>query len=307
MSDSSPLMKDGLDKRAVAHISKHIKAAWSPFSESAFRRRANRGLERLELKQRVDHIIAALVHTLPDDYARVDAIYRKVADSWESLPQGDLLAEFSAWPVIDSVPVLGLEMPELALETLGRLTRHFSAEFAVRPFIETHESLTLSVFERWTTHEDPEVRRLVSEGCRPLLPWGKQLRRFKEDPAPILPLLDALKDDPSETVRRSVANNLNDISKHHPDLVISVCSGWLKDASDERRWIVRHATRTLVKAAHPGVWGLLGYTRNPKVEVSNLSVHPQSIRLGDHVVIAFDLTSRGRRSQNLVVDYAVHH
>ena len=92
------------------------------------------------------------------------------------------------------------------------------------------------------------MRRLVSEGTRPRLPWAPRLRAFQQDPRPVIELLELLKDDPSLYVRRSVANNLNDIGKDHPQLLAALAKRWLKGASDERRWIVKHALRSADQA-----------------------------------------------------------
>jgi 3-methyladenine DNA glycosylase AlkC len=96
------------------------------------------------------------------------------------------------------------------------------------------------------------VRRLVSEGTRPRLPWAPRLRAFMRDPRPVLELLEWLKDDPSLYVRRSVANNLNDIGKDHPDLLFATAERWMKDANENRHWIIRHALRSAVKRGDPG-------------------------------------------------------
>jgi 3-methyladenine DNA glycosylase AlkC len=162
-----------------------------------------------------------------------------------------------------------------------------------------------AVLRRWTKDDSEHVRRLASEGARSRLPWATRVPALIEDPGPVLTVLDRLKDDPALYVRRSVANNLNDIAKDHPDRVLDVCETWLHGASEERRWIVQHATRTLVKSGHPRVWALLGFTRRPHVEVSKIAVSPRRVRVGDEVSFSFHLTSTARVGQHLVVDYAV--
>jgi 3-methyladenine DNA glycosylase AlkC len=157
-----------------------------------------------------------------------------------------------------------------------------------------------------TDPSDP-VRRLASEGIRPRLPWASRLKELQRDPAPVLAILDQLIDDDSLLVRRSVAKNLNDINKDHPDLVVSTCTQWLKGAGDERRWVIKHATRSLVKQGHPGVWPLLGFTANPRVQVSGLSLGTEQLRLGGALEIGFQIRSLSKRQQRLVVDFAVHH
>ena len=131
------------------------------------------------------------------------------------------------------------------------LTRRFSAEFSIRPFLVRDQARTLARLLEWTTDPDPHVRRLCSEGSRPRLPWGMRLTAFVQDPGPVLPILERLKDDPSLYVRRSVANHLGDIAKDHPERVFALCQAWLDGASNERKWLIRHALRHPAGKGHP--------------------------------------------------------
>lgn len=301
-------MKDGLGSDAVKRIATALSAADSGFDTQAFRRSAMRGLKALELKARVGHVIGALRKHLPQDTLQALDVLVRAGANWEPRPEGagDFFS-FAAWPVIDFVGAHGLDHPEESLDALRKLTGLFSAEFAIRPFLERHERLTLTRLRRWTKDPDPNVRRLVSEGTRPRLPWGGRLKRFQSDPTPVIRLLERLKDDDALYVRRSVANNVNDISKDHPDRVVELVSKWSRNASDERLWIVRHATRTLVKAGHPGALKVLGFDPKAKVDVVGLSVTPRTLKLGGALTLNFELRSRARRAQPLIVDYAVHH
>jgi 3-methyladenine DNA glycosylase AlkC len=200
-----------------------------------------------------------------------------------------------------------LNDPQRSLAVLRRLTPLFSAEFAIRPFLEKHTDSTLRELTLWCNDANEQVRRLVSEGTRPRLPWGRRLKLFIDDPTPVLSLLERLKDDPSEYVRRSVANNLNDIAKDHPQTVIKRCADWTLDGNDDRAWVVRHATRTLVKQGYPGVYKLLEYTEKPKVSIKALKLNPVRLSVGDSFTMSFELVSENTQTQNLVVDYAVHH
>lgn len=159
----------------------------------------------------------------------------------------------------------------------------------------------------WAGHEHPAVRRLASEGCRPRLPWGVRLQNLVEDPRPILPILEKLKHDPEEAVRRSVANNLNDITKDHPEVVMKVVARWQgeNDSSKEINKIIEHALRTLVKKGDSQALGLLGYPSDPQIVVRELRVEPVSIAIGDEVTFHYELESTADRDQNLMVDYVV--
>jgi len=301
------LMKDGLGKAAVERIAESLARTIPGFPKKAFAADAEAGLEALELKERVRHIIGVLHKYLPEDFNEVADILIQLKANWIPGEPGDSLGGFAAWPIIDYVGEHGLGHPEKALDVLKELTGLFSAEFAIRPFISQHFELTFQRLEQWCSDPDEHVRRLVSEGTRPRLPWGTRLPQFINDPSPVFRLLEKLKDDSSEYVRRSVANNLNDISKDHPDAVIALCRRWKKPASPEREWIIRHATRSLVKAGHPDVFGLLGYTENPRMQIQSLDVVPKQIRLGESLEFTVVLKSKAAEPQKVVVDYAVHH
>lgn len=186
------------------------------------------------------------------------------------------------------------------------LTQRFTAEFSIRAFLEKHPERTLARLRQWAADPSPHVRRLVSEGTRPRLPWAPRLRAFQRDPAPVIELLQLLKDDPELYVRRSVANNLNDIGKDHPALLVDVARRWLRDASPERRWIVNHALRSAVKRADAGALAALGYGGEAAVKVRGVAITPASPRIGGRVEIRFDVVSTSRKAQRLMVDLVVH-
>ncbi len=158
----------------------------------------------------------------------------------------------------------------------------------------------------WATDPSAHVRRLVSEDTRPRLPWAPRLRAFQQDPRPVLALLELLKDDPSLYVRRSVANNLNDIGKDHPALLFATAERWLHNASETRQWIVRHALRSAVKRGEQGALRVLGFGVAAKVTIKNAKVSPARVSKGATVQMSFDLANPTPRAQRLVVDLCVH-
>lgn len=301
------LMKDGLDAAAVERIAGSLARVAPNFAKTQFVSDAIDGLVPLELKSRVRHISAALNNHLPADFEKAAEILLSLKSNWIPGDPEDSLGGFAAWPVIDYVGEYGLDHPEIALTVLKELTSLFSAEFSIRPFIIRYFELTYRHLDQWCDDSDEHVRRLVSEGTRPRLPWGQRLPSFIVEPSPVFQLLEKLKDDPAEYVRRSVANNLNDISKDHPDQVIALCRRWLNAAGPDREWIIRHATRTLVKSGHPEVFGLLGFTENPRLEVRSLNVLPKQIYLGEAVEFSFKLQSTNSKPQSVIIDYAIHH
>lgn len=300
------LMKTGLNDKAVARIAAALSQVVAHFPAKDFHREAIRGLAGLELKQRVRHIIAVLSRYLPGDFPQAAEILMQLKNHWDRGDGHDPLWGFAAWPLIDYVAVHGLFHPHVSLKALRHLTPLFSAEFAVRPFIVQHPEIVLGQLHRWCQDPDEHVRRLVSEGTRPRLPWGQRLTQFIADPVPVLALLEKLKDDASEYVRRSVANNLNDISKDHPNVVLQTCRHWFKSSDKNRQRLVRHATRSLVKAGCPAVFSLLGYSKVPRLRVQTWAVNKSRVRVGGVLGIRVALRSRSRVEQRLVIDYAVY-
>jgi 3-methyladenine DNA glycosylase AlkC len=189
---------------------------------------------------------------------------------------------------------------------LKELTQRLTAEFGIRPFLDRLPDPTLAILSQWVKDPSEHVRRLVSEGTRPRLPWGMQLKGFISNPAATLHLLEALKDDPSEYVRRSVANHLNDMAKDHPDFVCEVARRWWKDAGMERRKTIRHALRTLVKQGHKEALAILGY-ETVKVRVTGMRLEPAFVAIGGKLSMEVELVlSEGQASQ-VVLDYAIHY
>ncbi len=303
------LIHAGLVREAGAVLARHAR----DFDERGFVRRATRGLDELEMKARAMQIADALEATLPARFADAAELLEAAlapAEAGEAMAQLEGLQAglrgWILWPVGEVVARRGLAEPERALRTLHALTQRFTAEFAIRPFVVAHPELVFATLARWVHDPSPHVRRLVSEGSRPRLPWGLQLKTLIADPSPTLPLLAALQDDGSEYVRRSVANHLNDIAKDHPALVADWLRRHLPGASAERRALLRHASRTLIKAGDPAVleaWGL----GQPFRGEAGFGIAPARIRLGEAVTLQLTLRSTAAKPQRLVIDYAVHH
>ena len=307
--------KNLLDARVVRDIAHHMRRAWPLFDAARFEATALGGLDALEMKARAMQIAGALEATLPADFAHAAEVIEASlgppgdGDDLATLRSGDGgLAGWAVWPLCEFVVRRGLHCPERALRTLHALTQRFTAEWALRPFIVAHPALCFATLQRWCTDPSAHVRRLVSEGSRPRLPWGLRLHSLVADPSPTLPLLRALQDDGSEYVRRSVANHLNDIAKDHPAIVVQWLHDFLPDASRERRRLLAHASRTLIKQGHaPAMqaWGLGSALRGS----AKLCVSPKAVRIGQTLQLQLQLTLRSTaaKAQPLQIDYAVHH
>ena len=298
------LMKDGLDNKALKRIGQSIAKVDNQFDADGFIRSARRGLNGLELKERVSHIIGVLNCFLEPSFEQHVENMSRLPDVWDYGEEDDSLSGFAAWPVIDYIAEYGMDFPEAALNALENLTSLFSAEFAIRPFIVQHFDITYPRLFSWCDHPSEHVRRLASEGIRPRLPWGMQLKAFIHDPEPIFPILETLRFDESDYVVRSVANNLNDISKDHPDLVISKMKSWKKTDNGKTDWIIKHATRSLVKQGHPENFSLLGFTKSENIKVTKFTVD-KAIQIGQKLNFSFELKNTVATESYIVVDYKI--
>jgi 3-methyladenine DNA glycosylase AlkC len=216
------------------------------------------------------------------------------------------MAPFLYLPHVFFVAEQGLDHFEASMRAQYELTQRFTAEFSLRAFLVRYPGPTLARLQTWASDRDVHVRRLVSEGTRPRLPWAPRLRAFQRDPRPVLALLERLKDDPERYVRRSVANNLNDIGKDHPALLIATCRRWLKGAPPERKWVIRHALRSAVKRGDQGALAVLGYSDGAKVAIQHVTLMPRRVRVGGAVTLGFDVVSTARTWQDLLVDFKVY-
>jgi len=301
------LMKEGLNIASAKRIAGAISQVYPDFAAELFLQQIDSGLASLELKQRVNHFIDVMAKHLPQDFAQCHHIFIQLKPHWNFGDPKDPLRSFAAWPVTDFVAKYGIDSPDLAFECLHYLTSLFSAEFAIRPFIEKYPELSSKYLAQWVTDEDPHVRRLTSEGTRPRLPWGIRLQGFCQDPTPNLELLEQLKDDDSEYVRRSVANHLNDIAKDNPAIVISLCKRWQTNTSAKTQWVIKHACRSLIKSGNPQVFPLLGFTESPALSVSALSLTSTKLTLGDTLNFTVQLTSTSSSKQKLAIDFVIYH
>lgn len=299
-------LKHHFNADVVRGIAADIGRCSPDFDVKAFIRDATRGLAELELTPRGTHVAAAMRRHLPPDYA--DALRILVASLGPPHGESGLtgMAVFRYLPHAAFIRDYGLDHVDESMQAQHALTQRFTAEWSVRPFLERHEASTLAYLRQWARDPNVHVRRAVSEGSRPRLPWAPVLRRFVADPSPVLELLELLKDDPELYVRRSVANNLNDIARDHPELVVQVAARWMVRATAERRWVVEHALRTLIKRGHRGALKVLGVGGRPNVKVSAATVRPRRVPIGSTCRFGFEVVSAARRRQDLVIDYVVH-
>ncbi|MBX3234281.1 MAG: DNA alkylation repair protein [Labilithrix sp.] len=301
-------LKVFFNRDLVRRLAGEIGRVHPGFEERAFVERAAKGLEELELLERGKHIAGALAEHLPGAYPKAIGVLLRSLGPRHASDElaGAGMAPFFYLPHTIFVAEHGLGHFDLSLEAQRELTKRFTAEWSIRPYLAKDPERTFAFLERWARDRDPHVRRLVSEGTRIRLPWAMRVAWLDANPTRILSLLERLKDDPASVVRRSVANNLNDLGKVHPKLVFDTCASWLDGASAERRALVEHALRSAVKRGETRALELLGYGKKPAVAIAEVSFEPRRVRIGGTVAVGFVLRSTSGRRQDLLVDLAVH-
>ncbi len=305
--------KNMINAGVVQAIGHHLQRVDAGIDRRGFEARALAGLDALELKARVLHVADALVAALPADVDRAAGLLEATlgppgaGDDLGALRTSEQgLGGWAVWPLTEAIARLAIDAPERGLAALHAMTQRMTAEFAIRPFIVRHPALCFATLARWVADPSAHVRRLVSEGSRPRLPWGLRLQALVVDPSPTLPLLAALQDDPSAYVRRSVANHLNDIARDHPTRIAEWLTRHLPGAPAERRALLRHACRTLVKQGDAPVLAAWGLGQAFRGEAS-FTVAPARVAVGGELTLNLLLRSSSPKPQRLVIDYAVHH
>jgi 3-methyladenine DNA glycosylase AlkC len=292
-------LKDELGPALATALAGELSQAWPSFPRERFVDGLAAALEPLALMRRVDLLADRLVAAFPDDFPSAARVLWRALDSttftgWMTLPCGTYVTR------------AGIDHPHVALPLLAGLTPRFSSEGPIRPFIERHPAITLDYLRTWLGDPDEHVRRLVSEGTRPRLPWAPRIARFIDDPTPTIELLDRLVDDPSAYVRRSVANHLNDISKDHPDLALECARRWLP-AGGRASWVVRHGLRTLIKRGNPEALSILGADQHANITLAAFEVDRERISIGDEVAFTITLDLRDSVPTDALIDYRVHY
>lgn len=300
-------LKDSFGPDVPVWIADHVAATDPAFDHDAFVAECLVGYADLELMDRARHVADVLTRFLPEDpKVAVPIIAASIGPADPSLTG---MATMRYLPFSLCVAQIGLPAFEESMAAQYELTKRFSAEFSIRAFLRHDTERTLARLRVWASDPNEHVRRLVSEGSRPRLPWAARLEMFVAEPDPVLDLLELLRDDPSEYVRRSVANSLNDISKDHPERVVELATRWWVDADDNRRRLLRHALRTLVKRGDPAALAVLGHGPSPHLTVTGLTVDPVELPIGGRVRISGtvrDTRDEAAEANDVVVDFVVH-
>ncbi|MBD8875312.1 DNA alkylation repair protein [Roseibium polysiphoniae] len=295
----------------VEGMADHFSRHWSGFDARGFQQSVLDGFDELELKQRSNRVLEGLKTYLPEDYEKTAEIFlASLAPDDDADLAGAAITEagIAGWaiaPMCDYAGQFGAAHFETSMDLMKELTKRLTAEFGIRYILLREPERCLQTLTGWIDDPSRHVRRLISEGTRPRLPWAMRLPAFIADPAPVLPLLEALRDDREEYVRRSVANHLNDISKDHPDVIADLARRWKDNGDRNRGRLIKHACRSLIKQGHPGTLSALGYG-SPQISVEAFHA-TERVTLGDAIEFGITLKSTAETTQPLVVDFVIHH
>lgn len=296
-------LKNVYSEQFFENISKGLIEVIPGFNKKKFLKGIHEeGFDGMELKQRMAHIAKVLNRFMPSDYEESSELLLKLTDQLQNANIPTQHIEFMFLP--EFISMFGQDHFDQSVKAMERVTQFISCEFAVRFFILRYKEKMMKQMLKWSKHQSRHVRRLATEGSRPRLPWAIGVPELKKDPSAILPILENLKQDECEIVRRSVANNLNDISKDHPDLFLNIIKKW-KGISKETDAIIKHASRSLLKSGHTPILDF--YNLNGKIiKVQKFSLGNTSVKIGDK--IEFDFKVKNTSSETLVVrlEYGMH-
>lgn len=287
-------LKNMYNSDFVEALSSALQNVNESFKDKAFIEAVlNPGWNELELKARTLHISAQLKAFLPYNYDQQINLLLKVAPHFNG---------FTATVFPTFVELFGLNHVEISLKALEEFTKYSTSEFAIRPFLASDPEI-IQVLYKWSKNPNYHVRRLASEGCRPLLPWAMKLHNYVADPTPLIAILETLKNDPEDYVYRSVANNLNDISKNHPDLVLELCEKWINE-SKTTQWVAKHALRTLLKKGNQRAMQLFGFGSIKAIKTDAFSILDKRIGIGNSSELKIAIINAGAPAK-FRLEYAV--
>ena len=292
------LWKDHLSKEAVSVFARCIKDVYPKFDHRKYATVVlSDGFLKLELKERLNKMAESLKPYLPSNYDDAVKILIKAAPD---------VGTFENWALTGYVEMFGLKHFKSSVYAIEELTKYGTSEFAVRPFMIHHTAKMLPILMKWTESKNEHIRRLAAEGSRPRGVWVAHIEAFKKDARPVMKILEKLKADDSLYVRKAVANNLNDISKEHPDLVAKTCKKWQEAGDTRTDWIIKHGCRTLIKNAHPLAMSLFGFAKKPSVKVKTFAIKPAKVKIGGMTKLVLKLSTTAQKKQKLSIDYKVH-
>ena len=288
-----------------ASFSQEIKTFLPEFNEVLFTKSIfDSDWQIKELKDRMRHTTKVLHEFMPKDFAETASLLSNFSIHLRNSGFRKYGLQYMFIP--DYIETYGIEHFEASTKAFEIVTQFTSCEFAVRPFLVKHQTEMVEKMLSWTKHESEHVRRLASEGSRPRLPWAMALPEFKKDPNPILPILENLKQDSSEYVRRSVANNLNDIIKDHPDVVLGIMKKW-KGLGKETDYILKHGCRTLLKSGHVEALAHFGLVANEAILVSDFQILTPNVKVRESLTFSFSIQNQSEKTLKIRLEYGLYY
>lgn len=280
------------------NLAAQIKTVYPALNDKAFVKEARQKLDPLSLNERMRLAAHLLHHYLPANYKQTITILRDVIPK---LPAGYTTLVFP-----DYVGLYGKKDFKLSMEALAHFTQFGSAEYAIRTYLKDDFTTTIKVMERWATNENYHIRRLASEGSRPRLPWSFKLEEVLRNPEVTRKILETLKEDTTKYVQKSVANHLNDLSKNNTAYMLDLIGSW-NNQHPATGWIIKHASRTLIKQGEPAALRLFGFENKPNITINRFALTATTVALGNYIQIETEVASNKKSPQKLVIDYAIHY
>lgn len=302
--------KNKFNESIIDFLSKEIKKIYPKFESKKFCKEILKNLHALEMKERVKLISSTLRSYLPQDYIEAVSILIRIlhVDDEENYSYSEnkqTINGFIVWPLTQFVQDYGIDYFDASMNALYEMTKRFTSEFAIRAFINKYDDRAFEVLEQWKVDPSKHVRRLVSEGTRPFLPWGNKLENVSLTRN--LELIASLKDDKDDYVRKSVANHLNDISKIDESLMLDICFEWKKTKNAHVDKIIKHASRSLLKTGNEKALRLNGFVAKPLIEITKFKISKKKIKVGDEINLSFELISKSKKTQSLLIDYIIYY
>lgn len=305
--------KSVYNEESVSRLAAEVRRVYPEFNIKQFTSEVMRDLETLELKSRVRLISFQLRNLLPQDFSKSIRILLACLSPEQDSRVGEKNCEgatridgFLAWPLLTYVEYYGLDHFELSVHAMYQMTRNFSAEFAIRPYLEKYEDQMFAILLKWTKDDNEHVRRLCSEGTRPHLPWGKKIECISGNLLRNIGILECLKYDKSEYVRRSVANHLNDISRLDKVLFLEILEKWSQDEPSVSPKLLRHASRTLLKQGDSNVLALHNYNHDVRCKIELLHLDKEKLKEGESLNLSFRLISNEAQIQRFLIEYVIY-
>jgi len=291
-------LKEMFNKAFYESLAREFARADRNFNPEKFVKEVTKDLADLSLNQRMRRTSEVLKNQLPADYKKSIQLMEKVIPNTRGGYTNLVFPDF--------VGLYGHDDFDTSMEALKLFTQYGSSEFAIREFLKRDFTKTINVMQAWSRDKNHHVRRLSSEGSRPRLPWSFKLDEVIKNPKVTRPILENLKQDDELYVRKSVANHLNDITKENPDYMLEVVNSWDKK-HPHTAWIIKHASRSLIKKGHAGSLSVFDFEKNVKVKINNFKLDKTKLKLGESLTFEFDLVSEKTSSQKLVIDYIIHY